>query len=180
MTDEEFELMQWRVHELDADPAISHLDGVRSRSLAVMRERIRTATDELVREMGYKIIDVHPSRPSADAADGILWGYRLIVERLESILSQLQQVVVDGVLTAREAVDRAHRYVLATVRELRYGAHVRGPRVGASGSLPPAAELGRICAIVERLSGELATLAEACDREHSTGATFRVFIQREP
>ncbi len=136
-------------------------DEIRRACLEQMRQCIRQASDELVGDIGYRIIEVSPSRLRSDAAAGILWGYSLPVERLEEVLSDLQNAVVDNSMTAQEAVARAHKAVLEAVLELRYGARLRR-KYFAPRPLPPAAELGRVCAIVERLAYELASLGDRC------------------
>jgi hypothetical protein len=142
-----------------------------------MRRRIREATDELVRDMGYRIIDAPPSRLRGDAAPGILWGYNLSVERLEMALADLQNDVVDGALSAQKAMDRAYQSILEAVEELRYGSHLRRRYFGVPTPLPPAAELGRVCAIVQRLAEELAALADACGVGRSRGATLHIRVR---
>lgn len=146
--------------------------------LADMRACIRQATDELVRSMGYKIKDVPPQRVPGDAVAGVIWGYSLLVERLEEQLADLQNAVVDDSMTAQNAVERAQQAVLVAARELRYGAHFHSRYFGVPHPLPPAAELGRICAIVERLADELASLGDRCGSGSSRrrGATIRIHM----
>lgn len=179
MTDEQVKQAQVPAQNRNSYRDITHVDEVRNQCLAEMRRRIREATDELVRDMGYKIIDAPPPRLRGDAAPGILWGYSLPVERLEMILTDLQNAVVEGSMSAEEAADRAHQGVLEAVQELRYGSHLRTKFFGVPTPLPPAAELGRISAIVERLGEDLATLADDCGTRYSRASIIRVRIHTE-
>ncbi len=153
------------------------LEQVRSRCLVELRKRIQEATDELVLGWGYKVIDAPPPRLRSDAAAGIVWGYTLPVERLEQLLGDLQFAVVEGSMTAQQAVEAAHERVMETVLELRPGARVRKVVFRTPTPLPPTAELGRACAIVSRLTDDLIALGERCGGSHPRPTTFNVHLR---
>ncbi len=128
--------------------------------LAETLKCIREATDALLPQ--YRIIDQHRPLPK-DAIEGILWGVSLLVERLDTSLGDLCADVVNGDTTPEQAVQTAHELVLQAVMELRFGARLRVRRYFIPVALPPIAELGRLYAISQRLSENLAALSNLCE-----------------
>lgn len=133
---------------------------------------IRRRTNEFL--PNYTIIEFRSALPhrGASLAEGLFFGTSLCVGRLEVMLGDLRVAVMEGDMTAERAIERAREEVLAAVKELRFGAHLRR-RFFATATLPASAELGRLVAIVEHFADDLDQLGERCFgvRPHSTSAT---------